>query len=314
MLYFDVLSRIHSLVKSPAIDIINVFIKEEPHKPEKARDGRWRLIAGLSVIDTTVSSILFGELIETFSDNPFETGFGLGWAPQMPGGVTAITSQFQGKEVTCADKSSWDWTAQPWLADCYIDFMLSFYVDANQLVRTIMVNHLLSVFGHRVYDLCGYRVKVPPGIVSSGSFFTIHFNSCAQHFCHDLCSMRSDTDSPCPVSVGDDTIQSPASAEYWVEMKKTGALLKDVLTSSKTFEFCGMKYVDWKSYPVYLGKHSEMLRAADADLYPLVLQSYQWLYAFDVERLTAIQQELAIAGHSDFIISALELKRVMIGV
>jgi len=52
----------NTLVNAGYCDLIRMFVKNEPHSEAKARDGRWRLIASVSIVDQLIQRILHGAL------------------------------------------------------------------------------------------------------------------------------------------------------------------------------------------------------------------------------------------------------------
>lgn len=60
-----VTERIQSLLSGEMeADDIKVFVKQEPHSWEKISEGRFRLISAVSMVDTMVDRIVFGDLVD----------------------------------------------------------------------------------------------------------------------------------------------------------------------------------------------------------------------------------------------------------
>nr|UQB76115.1 RNA-dependent RNA polymerase [Flumine sobemo-like virus 38] len=52
----------NTMVNAGYCDLIRMFVKNEPHTEQKARDGRWRIIASVSLADQLIQRILHGAL------------------------------------------------------------------------------------------------------------------------------------------------------------------------------------------------------------------------------------------------------------
>ena len=65
LLFSDFLARLGDLaVGRVSSDPINAFIKVEPHAPRKVRNNAWRIISGISIVDTLVDHFLFGGILD----------------------------------------------------------------------------------------------------------------------------------------------------------------------------------------------------------------------------------------------------------
>lgn len=287
-LYDAVVSRVLALSEGVESDPISCFIKPEPHKPSKVKDGAWRIISGVGITDCFVDRMLFGNFLNgsiekaRTLDNPLLPGF----VPYF-GGYRALASKFIRPET--ADKSSWDWTVQGWM----VTFLRRFFeaVTDNKW-HGILNNRLTALFQDAELDFEGYRFRQNcDGIMKSGCLGTIIFNSLLQLAIHVLSCMRSGEDLKPFYAVGDDTIQETCSEEYWDEVKKCGAIVKERIGGWPA-EFIGIYFNDAVGLPMYATKNFFRLLFAEAELLDDILAGYMRLYANSP--LFTILNELAI--------------------
>ncbi|APG75739.1 hypothetical protein 2 [Beihai sobemo-like virus 14] len=303
-----VLLRLEELQEGKALNDVFSFIKQEPHKLAKAEQSMWRLISGLSCTDQLVATLLSEELMAYVVDHPMITNMGIGWGFAMEGGVSWLRN-FMPSNPVAADKSSWDWTVQPWVYDCFLEIMLWLHDDFSTCKQKILRNHILSVCEEKVFDTGGGRLKQPaPGIVASGWKWTILFNCFGQLFLHYYADPEGRF--PPPLTMGDDTIQEETDDEYWCQIKRTGAILKEC---QKEPIYCSMRLNDWGFVPENMGKYCYAFHHLDEELAVETLASYQWLFAYMPEQCAAIQRWLRLLGGAHFVTDMLYMQLYMEG-
>lgn len=110
------------LVLSMLCDPVRVFVKNEPHLPEKVAQGRFRLICSVSLIDQLCERILYSR------QNAIEIA---SWTeiPSKPGmGLDDASLQFLHRKWSTyanpheADISGWDFSMQAWEMEWEADF------------------------------------------------------------------------------------------------------------------------------------------------------------------------------------------------
>lgn len=307
-LYEAVKIRLRELAEKPFIDDINLFIKDEPHKAKKLENEAYRLISGVGITDQMVSTIMFEELLEEVISKPGEYSTMIGWGIHCEEGLLsmnrAVRSRF-GQNLASADKSSWDWTAQPWTCSLLRRHLmwLHRHLDNSSLVQ--MSNHVLAMLGPKSVISSDYKVfDIIEGGMASGWKLTILGNSWMQLILHHLAQLRAGTTGPPPLCMGDDTIQTTMPDEYWNELAATGCILKEVNNhlDGSPYEFCGLHFGEEFYEPSYEGKHSFLLRFLEPELFRDVMISYQLLYLFDPVKLLALRRWLIISGLQDALI------------
>lgn len=303
-LYQAVRQRLYTLETTPKIDNIFLFIKQEPHKPAKAQQRRWRLISGIGATDQLIAEMLFRPFLDEMTNNPCRYGMAVGWAPVLENAIPFIMSHLSGLTV-CADKSAWDWTVQPWLCD----YMKSFLSKLCPGVSTVVQNHVEAVMGKKTFQWPGGKYHWDKrGVFCSGWKLTITGNSIMQHACHRMAGGTGNMQAN-----GDDTCQAEEPPEYWENLRKLGPIIKEIRRDG-TIEFCGLEITPDGYYPMYGAKHTFVLTHLKPKIAREVLLSYQYLYPFEPEKLAAIQAWIASLGFEKDLTPPEVLRGVPLGV
>lgn len=281
MLFQFVSARWEALKEAPDIDPIVVFPKLEPHTKKKIAENRIRLIFGVSLVDNMVYRMLFRRLSVALMDWK-SLPSKLGWAPQC-GGFRSLRYLLAGKSrsYVSVDKSSWDWTVN----EVIVDLLLSFVKYAAVGDTTVAINAVKSMFGPVLLklDLRGGNVrKISTGVMPSGCYLTLAFNTLSQLLVHNLVTSILDVSMDYPLAVGDDTVHiGYVHEDYFSWWEKLGMTIKMAIPSVGHFEFVGHRLdIDEGTItPVYHGKHAYNLCHAPLDRYPEVAAGYALLYA-----------------------------------
>lgn len=266
-------------------DPIKVFVKQEPHKISKIREGRFRLISAVSVIDTMVDRIIYGDLIETLPDrvSPCKVG----WSP-LRGGHRQLRAEM-GDQCMSADKTAFDWTVQPWLVDAWSDFLARMLLNPSHewtLHHKWRFYHLFVKPLYQFSDGVTLEQK-EPGIMKSGCLLTIALNSFSQYLAHSIVCLRRG-DEPLPIwAMGDDTVQSLQDDSYWDGISSLGFIIKEHIYSDTSF--AGFRLVRNGMVPEYRDKHVFLILHTPEEDILQELFAYQQLYVYDPVMLDWIQ-------------------------
>jgi len=304
LLYEAVEERLLVLERKPEADDINVFVKDELHKITKVQDGAFRLISSVSLTDTMVDRLLFGDFFkncytfEGFSQTPNKAG----WTPYL-GGYKWFARRHRRGPRLFADKSSWDWTMMPWVAFVLMHLMLRF-CGFDDVVRRNQIKHRFeALFVNPIFNVGGwlrFRQQLA-GLMKSGCLGTIIWNGIAQVALHSLASLRGfgriEDD---PDVIGDDTVQKLMAdlESYLIDLNQAGCISRDYhvadLSKGGKIDFAGHEFDQKESIPAYGKKHMGCLYES-SEFKKDQLESYMRLYAFDPEvfmRVTAWLREL----------------------
>ncbi|APG75666.1 hypothetical protein 2 [Beihai sobemo-like virus 16] len=242
---------------------------------------------------------MFRPIMRSVQADCLSNGIAIGWAPNLPGGLRTLWSHIRNKDL-CTDKSSFDWTVQPWMMEFVAELFSSLVDPANS---TVVYNHCCSMLGAKTFTAPGVSFHHPhDGVLPSGWKLTILVNSILQLSFHELAGGIGSI-----IAMGDDTIQDRVdnTPAYMEALSRLGPLIK---VATIGHEFCGMEFTAEKYLPVYLEKHSYALRHLKASVAVETLASYQYLYAYDNARLAAIQDWMRQLGSPDLVKPRLQLQ------
>lgn len=275
-------------------DPLNVFIKQEPIKAKKETVGAYRLISGVSLVDSLVDRILLGWLLRINLAKILETPSMVGWSP-IRGGWRYVAGLFGSKPVVCLDKSAWDWTVQEWMIRSFEQFILELPVNAPEWWKDMVKRRMQLLYRDAIFQFKdGTQVLQKEwGIHKSGTLLTIIFNTVLQVMLHlrvrPRCNKRF-------IALGDDTAQeTPDDLEDYVKsVESLGPKIKEV-REQHWVEFAGFAYTGRTCVPAYWRKHLYNLMYAEN--VEATLQSYQVLYSHDPIMFEYLQNELVRLGY-----------------
>lgn len=266
-------------------DPILVFVKPEPHKVAKIKEGRLRLISAVGIVDTMVDRVMFRWLQQSCLASVGRTPVMIGWSPYY-GGYRLLTSKFRGRKSLAADKSSWDWTVKGWLLVLVKDLIKNLHVNAppwwsDWVDRRWEILFRDAEFGFRD----GTRVQQNGwGVMKSGCYLTLLINSVSQLALHHLAVSKMGVDPAWDLfhSMGDDTLQAEVEdmETYLDHLRSFGAIIKEWHVSD-TVDFCGHTMKDYMVVPAYKNKHIFSVLHANSQVLPEILSAYQAAYSMD---------------------------------
>lgn len=242
------------------VDVVRLFVKNEPHTTAKIESGRYRLISSVSLVDQIIERLLHSAI------NEMEI---MKWEmiPSCPGiGLTTdrdfykLTYKFADKSTrTQTDVSAWDWSVQYWelIADAMIRIrQYSHHIDTSMLERAILNRAFLT--SETIYCFSDGEMIVLPedsGIQLSGSYLTSAGNSKMRILAHVLVHGEY-----CgAIAMGDDCIDT-YHPDIYNKYAQLGHPLKFAEKCSHLIDFCSHTIeVDYKDryvrhYPNNLGK------------------------------------------------------------
>lgn len=240
--------------------VLRCFIKQEPHKKSKAREGRWRLIVASPLCVQVAWHMLFDPLndleIERSFQLPSQQGikmFGGGWRQYL--------ELWQSRGYTHGlDKSAWDFTAPFWaiMMDLELRRRLGRGRQLGEWYKLarILFRHMFEDPTILFSDGSLYKQYIP-GIVKSGCVCTISINSHCQGELHvAVCLDLHLPIHPFPVCCGDDTLHALIHVCDISAYEKYGVVVK---TASEGMEFVGHEFTNSGPHPLYFAKHLKRL-------------------------------------------------------
>lgn len=225
------------LVHTGLVDPVRVFVKNEPHKVEKIRAGRLRIISSVSLIDQLVEKALFKAQNQAEIDNweqcPSKPGLGLN-----DDGLQSLWEYVQSWGPGAryeSDFVAWDWGVQYWEMLFEADVRASLAGMVGTIYHRVMRNRMWAEANTVFMTSDGqFYAQLQPGKRCSGSQNTGAGNS----------KMRVARGYMCGaihiMAMGDDSVElSPP--EIVDRYRAMGFNLKMLQESKDGFEFCSMK-------------------------------------------------------------------------
>lgn len=253
--------RVNGLLEgSGEADPLNVFIKDEPHKEEKTRQGIHRLILAVSLEDAMVDRMLFCDLQTNVVDRHEDLPTKIGWSP-LAGGYKRLYRAMTKKEKLALDRSAWDWMVPGYLVDHWEEFLVDMVVDIPKWMETLIRRRMAQLFRPgcklRFRDGAVFEQDFT-GLMKSGCYLTLFLNSLSQVILHRMALFllgREDDDGFFH-AMGDDTIQGVMSwmDDYLAVLRAMGVSIKEPVIKPYA-EFCGFAFDDKRCVPVYWKKH-----------------------------------------------------------
>lgn len=292
-----------TLVRNGYCDPWSLFIKDEPHKEDKMKEGRFRLIFNTSIVDQLIDKFLFAPQnqaeIEKWYELPSKPG--LGFTDQK---LLSIIDQFTDLEnkgpLVDIDVSGWDWsfTEHDFRLCCETRIGLSGFASDSLGARVIrnryycVMNKVLAISDGSLY------AQTSPGIMPSGWYNTTSDNT------RISTALVRAAGSLGNASTGDDTVavNTPALAETYALAGKRVKFLRECSLETGV-EFCSHLFYRDRAYPLNVSKSLCKLFACKAPLEERRQRYLQWLYEFrhhpDLQRLKKVVEESTLLRDKD---------------
>lgn len=240
------------LVEQGFTDPVRLFVKNEPHKKSKISEGRFRLIASVSVIDEIVERLICTNQnkreIQLWKTIPSKPGMGMSLADQTHAVVQSIPSD-DGAE---ADISGWDWSIPWWCfqAEARIRARLAGAAPDSLFARMLrnrfwcLTRSVFATSDGKMYE------QLVPGVMKSGSYLTSSSNSRIRILLTRLVG------SSWAIAMGDDSVEEfveGAARKYAAMGFKVKMYAK---CTRSNFNFCSHHFVNGIAKYANVGKAS----------------------------------------------------------
>lgn len=227
------------------MDPIRVFVKNEPHKIEKIKQGRVRLIMSVSLTDKMIEMLLSRHLckleIAHWPLIPSKPGIGF---TERDNHLVYDDIMNAGLPMCYADVSGWDMNVKEWMIHDEAEGIIKLCANPNNtwahLLRAKAYLESESIFQFSDGEMVMPTFK---GVVNSGKLRTSRGNSFIRVRVADLIGSRK------IIAAGDDTVESfvEGALEKYADL---GIVLKEYIPVSDSFEFCSHKYERNRTYAV----------------------------------------------------------------
>lgn len=193
------------LVRLGYCDPVRLFVKQEPHPLRKIREGRYRLISSVSLVDQLVERMIFGpqnqKEIQMWDRIPSKPGMGLAESTQAQAIWRELEFKHSLRAAAEADISGFDWSVQSWelWADVYMRSKLGSF---GPKLKSAAWNRTYCMM-NSVFQLSDGTLisQDTPGLMKSGSYNTSSTNSRIR------CLMAELIGSPWCIAMGDDSVE-----------------------------------------------------------------------------------------------------------
>lgn len=247
-------------VKRGFCDPVRVFVKNEPHSVKKISEGRYRLVASVSIVDEIVEKLVFYKQlkkeIEVWPTIPSKAGMGIA----LDEDAALLLGPYLGKlkEMFSCDVSGWDWTCQKWdFEEATQSFLANisnrsegFDRVARNRIDCLMTKVLATSDGN-LYCL-GNGNRFLKGIQASGTPTTSGLNSRARCLLAYYAGSRDVF-----IAMGDDFVGDSFGTEEEMvqEYAKLGRKLTNVVIGDPDkVEFCSNLVYSDRFVPLNIGK------------------------------------------------------------
>lgn len=274
-LWFDV----RKVLDGDYYHIWRTFVKMEPHKISKIREGRWRIIMACSLPVQVVWHMLFDYQNDLEIDKCYEIPSQQG-VKLVNGGWRDYYRLWKARGYDVGlDMSAWDWTVPSWLFDAELILrkrlgrgsrMGDWYELARRMYDDAFVHPRILVSNGIVLQ------QVKPGIMKSGCVNTISTNSRMQIMLHVLaCWKMGAPVHPLPVACGDDKLQRSEQAYDVTAYTCYGPVVK---SASAGLEFVGHEFTETGPHPLYMFKHVFAFKYVSDEVMPQYLEAMVRMY------------------------------------
>lgn len=168
------------LVEQGFCDPIRVFVKQEPHKGEKVRNRRFRLICSVSLVDQIVERVVSGiqNRAEIRSWFAIPSVPGIGFSDEQIQVVWSIISPHL-KNAVQTDVEGWDWSVQNWELGGNAEMQIRLAGASTNSAYAEITRARAYCLSNSVFSLSDGTLiaQLDSGIQKSGSYTTSSGNS-----------------------------------------------------------------------------------------------------------------------------------------
>ena len=228
------------LVSAGLMDPLRPIVKNEPHKLQKMREGRYRLVICISVVDeiidrllfTTHSTALVGQFAETYS------AIGVGFDEDKT--AKLVSNVFDRIADSCpiahSDVSHWEYCCQEEDFDEFAEITIQ-CTNAPSAAYEKLVRGRCVLLSRGVYVLEDGDLweQIQPGVNKSGGYQTSRFNTVTR------ARKSRMVGSVAQMCAGDDCVERVvvgAERRY----AKLGVAVRSYTVSADDFDFCSHEY------------------------------------------------------------------------
>lgn len=242
------------LIQGGFCDPMKVFVKNEPHKISKIHQGRYRLISGVSCVDSLIERLLYrmqnSREIREWETVPSKPGMGLNdESMEVIHGI--VSKQMEKGPLFETDISAWDWSVQGWMLTMEAEIRIEIAKVSHDSVYAQCLLKRARIVSMKVFALSNGKMisQTVPAIQASGSYNTSGGNSRMRVAVAVLLLVEW------IIAMGDDAIETGVpSGDGELAYKRLGLpvkMYKQCLNGE--FEFCSTRWSKDSPYGVPVG-------------------------------------------------------------
>jgi hypothetical protein len=221
------------MVRKGLCDPVRVFVKNEPHKLEKVRSGRLRLISSISIADEVIERLLFSEQnkAEIAQWNSIPSKPGIGFTDKMIGEhIDSVVALARGEPISSNDAKGWDWSYQAFMYEAEVRLRVALAKADPKGVFARIVRNRIKCLSLSLFMLSDGQLfeQLVEGIMKSGSFITSSANSKERVLVAYL------LEALWVLAMGDDANEDGNERDY----SRFGLTIERAILSKSEFEFC----------------------------------------------------------------------------
>lgn len=241
------------LVERGFADPIKIFIKSEPHKLQKIREGKLRIISNVSLVDQIIERLLSTPQnkleIRRWATCPSKPGMGLNDSGLQELYSTLQQKWREGAKLAESDVSGWDWSIPYWLLKMDAEARVRL-ANASNGPWAHLVRCRVEVLARKLFYLSDGQMweQTVPGVQASGSFNTSSTNSRMRVMVGWV------EGQPWVMAMGDDDVEE--EGEEVPDYGRRGLRVKEYKECvDGVVEFCSTRFPgSWKGYPTQVGR------------------------------------------------------------
>lgn len=264
------------LIENNVCSPIRLFVKDEPHKETKVRDGMFRLISGVAVDDQMIDRLLYkaqnNREIDSWEQCISKPGIGLD-----DDGLIKMSEFFQSVlsehgELTSIDIKAWDWSVQDWELEAEAELRRRLAKASRESIWHFLNRVRCHAISRKVFALPnGVLIgqKGDFGIMASGWLNTSSSNSHIGALLDAIITVEEHCDNGGDLDnfdyeqsldaaiMGDDKVRKRVTEAYLKKMDELGHTVKEFENFKKLegVEFCSHKWMsNGLAWPLNKGK------------------------------------------------------------
>lgn len=238
------------LVDRGYVDPVAVFVKNEPHKVSKIKEGRYRLISNCSIVDECIKRLVYGVQNDADKDDcysPNGSAGGWDWTTDQAAKKCYDSLLSWLPQAATSDVSAWDWSLNSWLFTAELEVRRRLNGASAGSLWFRVASNITICFGRSVYILSDGSAYVlqNDGVQKSGDYNTTTSNGRMRNLLSCLLGCENSK------SMGDDNVSTYVDGAVEKALEY-GVRLTDYrkVDLEEGFEFCSSIFNGSRAIPL----------------------------------------------------------------